>query len=154
MKTLLPLIMLLACFVTARAAVNETLSVHLKDGTSTQFLLNEEPKITFGTTTVKVQSSHLTMEFEKANVLKFTYGGSSSVDEIKTESTPFIQQGNKLLFLNLANDCVVTIYNVNGAIVQSPVVVSDNQFEISVADLSAGIYIVKVGSQSYKIITR
>lgn len=154
MKKTLSVILLMLCLLTAKAEEYETLSVHLKNGTSTQFLLNEEPKVTFGETTVNVESSTLTMEFDKTKVLKFTYGTGASVEGIKTDGTPFIQQGDKLLFKNLIDGCKVTIYNINGAMVQSPVTATDNQFEISIYDLSAGVYIVKADTQSYKIIKR
>lgn len=154
MKKLLFVIMMLFCLMMVRAEGYEILSVHMKDGTSAQFLLNEEPKITFSELTVNVTSTNMAMEFEKTKVLKFIYGTGASVEEIKTDGTPFIQQDDKLLFRNLADRCIVTIFNVNGTMVQSPVVVTDNRFEISIANLSAGVYIGNLNIQSYKIIKR
>lgn len=59
-----------------QAEERNALVVHLKDGTSTTFLLDDEPRATFSNGALKVVSSSLSMEFPREEVLRFTYGYS------------------------------------------------------------------------------
>lgn len=66
-----------------------------------------------------------------------------------TNSFNVYVQGDVLIFKNIENGSVIEIYNTLGTKVQTSVVESGR---VSISELNKGIYIVKAGKYSKKII--
>ncbi|GHU67806.1 hypothetical protein FACS189413_03290 [Bacteroidia bacterium] len=81
--------------------------------------------------------------------VKITGINLAGINNPSKDGVMFYVSGNTLLIGNLSNGSVVEIYNIVGAKVQSSIVKGSN---IELNNLSKGIYIVRAGNYSQKIV--
>lgn len=137
MKLRFLFLMALLSVATVMRAQN-TLNVHQKDGTIMCFSFSQKPISTFDGTDVKVTTSEETVTFPFASVSKYTFEDGltpTGVFAVKT-SDP--------------NDNSINIYNVNGQLIKTQNVTSDDDARLDVTGLPAGTYIIKSKSITYK----
>ncbi len=154
-KILLSTIFLCTIVLDNLCAQEVTLLVaHLRDNSSTQFLLSNQPKITFEASSLIISSTSLTKKYSFNEMRSLTFSNSNdpnSIKEVKTE-IPFIQNGENLLFQGLPVGTAVNIYTINGALIKSVVSDSDNGTSISLQSVSRGVYLVEIKNITYKLI--
>lgn len=73
----------------------------------------------------------------------------TSIDAISNALSSVFIAGNELNIQNIESESVISIYTIDGKLVLSSVYTGEN---ISVATLANGIYVVKVGEKSFKVV--
>lgn len=135
MKQIL-LTLFLCC--SAFSYAQNTLNVHQKDGTVVKYGFSEKPTVTYTDTGIHLATTKVEVDYPFANLEKFTFSDeATAIDVLKTEMT---------------NDDV-RIYNTNGVLLKT-VKQSDGAASFSTSDLPKGIYIIKNGSTTYKIVKK
>ena len=152
-KVLMPLFLLLFSSMMLAQEYNNVV-VTLTDGTSRTISLSEKPIVTIANGKLVIKTDMSTTEFDRANVARFNFVSDLvGIDEISSDDNEVIKDGDNLYFSNLPEDSLIKIYTADGSLVKS--MTASGAYKISLAEFSAGVYIVSVNGVSTKIaITR
>ena len=129
-----------------------SLFVHTTDNKQVVFHLNEigniyrdEAYLFFNT----VGGEQIAYPYE--DIVKFTFGKDSSVDEISSERIEFSYSNNTLSAKGLKSGNKLTVYTVSGTVAASTIADSMGVARIDMSDMPKGVYIVSTNGISYKI---
>ena len=89
------------------------------------------------------------------NVLRYTFEGTGNtgISLLPSErSISLSKEGDEVTMRNLRIGTVVTIYAANGTILETKHVTDSQPLTLSVAQRPAGVYIVKAGSETIKLL--
>jgi hypothetical protein len=152
-KVLMPLFLLLFSSMMLAQEYNNVV-VTLTDGTSRTISLSEKPIVTIANGKLVIKTDMSTTEFDRANVARFNFVSELvGIDEISSDDNEVIKDGDNLYFSNLPENSLIKIYTADGSLVKS--MTASSAYIISLAEFSAGVYIVSVNGVSTKIaITR
>jgi hypothetical protein len=152
-KVLMPLFLLLFSSMMLAQEYNNVV-VTLTDGTSRTISLSEKPIVTIANGKLVIKTDMSTTEFDRANVARFNFVSDLvGIDEISSDDNEVIKDGDNLYFSNLPENSLIKIYTADGSLVKS--MTASGAYKISLAEFSAGVYIVSVNGVSTKIaITR
>lgn len=128
-----------------QAEERNALVVHLKDGTSTTFLLDDEPRATFSNGALKVVSSSLSMEFPREEVLRFTYGYSDAkgMSMLPAESFSGVIENDVFSLSGLNGDVPVRLFSVDGKLLSEVRTNGDGKVNIPLDAYPAGVYVLQ-----------
>ena len=137
---------------------NMFINILLTNGQSIEFTLNQKPIIMYGTTTVTITNNSETIEYQMTDIQQVTMGDKSAtgIDDIKADKAKGdMRYADGTFSLNgFEANSPVSVYDLSGRLVQTHRVSGDGSLSFSVATLSAGTYIVKAKSITYKFIKR
>jgi hypothetical protein len=160
MKAKLTILILLLTFaVSAMWAENVTKRLVLwqKSGEKVYFELNDMPEITFENGLLVIKTNNATVQYQMENVLRYTFEGvnNTGIDLLPSERSVIIsKEGDTVTLRNLGEGTTVTIYAVNGTLLETRQVKGGQPLTLSVAQRPAGMYIVKAGSETIKLLKR
>lgn len=137
MKSFFTFLCLFSMALGARA--QNTLNIHLKNGSVTSYGFGEKPVVTYTETRIHLKTTKVELDFPLTNLEKFTFtdGETDAIEEVRTENT--------------SDD--VRIYNTNGVLLRT-IRQSQGKASFATDDLPRGIYIIKNGETTYKIVKR
>ena len=148
-KVLMPLFLLLFSSMMLAQEYNNVV-VTLTDGTSRTISLSEKPIVTIANGKLVIKTDMSTTEFDRANVARFNFVSDLvGIDEISSDDNEVIKDGDNLYFSNLPENSLIKIYTADGSLVKS--MTASSAYIISLAEFSAGVYIVSVNGVSTKI---
>lgn len=151
--TLLTLLLMLAAGVWAQNATPR-LVVWQKSGEKVYFELNEMPETTFENRLLVIRSSKTSVSYQLENILRYTYEGvnSTDIDLLPSERAVIIaKNGDGVTFRNLPDGTTVGVYSANGMLVEQCTATTGKPLTISVAQRPAGVYVVKAGKETIKL---
>lgn len=121
------------------------LVVHLKDGTSTTFLLDDQPRATFSDGALKVVSSSLSMEYPRAEVLRFTYGHADAegVAMHPADSFSGVMDGNLFCLSGLKGGADVRLFSADGRLLCEVSAGRDGKVSIPLDAYPSGVYVLQ-----------
>ena len=157
MKTRLLMLLMLCLCVSAKAEGEKThLVVWAKDGRKVAYALSETPKLSFTETNLVIQTSKLTVNYNLADMARFTYATSedAAIRSLETGDNTFSFDGDMLLFPSLQAGSTVSIHTPGGLLVLSRTVAAAGQYSFPISHLDAGVYLVSVNGLTYKIVKR
>jgi hypothetical protein len=148
-KVLMPLFLLLFSSMMLAQEYNNVV-VTLTDGTRRTISLSEKPIVTIANGKLVIKTDMSTTEFDRANVARFNFVSDLvGIDEISSDDNEVIKDGDNLYFSNLPENSLIKIYTADGSLVKS--MTASGAYKISLAEFSAGVYIVSVNGVSTKI---
>ena len=174
-RTIFTVLLLGAIGLTAFAAGGHKLFVLLKDGTLDAFLLKEKPVVTFDGEHVSIKSSVMTLDsaYVYADIEKFYFDvvqdeiiDTTQVDppiidtveelteEKEASGFSFAYDGRYAQIKGLGMKAQVAVFSVDGKRMQPKTVATPTTVTISMYELPTGIYIVRSGQRSIKIIRK
>ena len=149
MRKLILALLLLSVVVTHAQEYSKVV-VTLTDGTSRTISLSEKPIVTIANGKLVIKTDMSTTEFDRANVARFNFDAEvDGVDEILLDDDGVTKDGDNLYLSNLPENSLIKIYTADGSLVKS--MTASSAYTISLAELSAGVYIVSVNGVSTKI---
>ncbi len=149
MRKLILTLLLLSVIVTQAKEYSKVV-VTLTDGTSTTISLSEKPILTIANGKLVIKTDLTTTEFDRANVSRFNFiADVSGIDGIESESNDVYNDGGNLYFSNLIENSLIKIYATDGTLLKRET--ASGVYKISLAEFSAGVYIVSVNGVSTKI---
>lgn len=124
---------------TLTASAQNTLNVHQKDGTVVRYAFSEKPTVTYTAEGIHLVTTKVEVDYPMENLEKWTFSevDYSGIDEIRTDG--------------ITDE--VFVYSLGGTLVKT-VSPTDGAATFSIADLPAGIYVIKNGNATYKITKR
>lgn len=157
---LLTIVSLLLAFVaTTTWAQGNTKRLVLwqKSGEKVYFDLNDLPETTFENGLLVIKTKNGSMQYHMENVLRYTFEGTNNtgINLLPSERGIIIsQEGDEVTLRNLQEGTTVAIYAANGNLVEQRTVSGSQPFTLSIAQRPAGVYIVKAGSETIKLMKR
>lgn len=150
-KFLLLLIFIISSFLYPEIGYAQKLIVWKKDGHGTLYNLNNNVKATFHGDSLAIESTFMNVTYPLTDIVRFTYVDlPTSVDVVGVNDVEVSYNNGLLLITGLDKGMDVYVYSVDGKLLRK--FVSQSQpLSISLNNYPRGIYIVKVGSATYKI---
>lgn len=156
-KSMASLILLLVAIFMSQdvLADNQTLVLWLKNGQKVYFELNEEPHTTFENGLLVITTNTMRAEYQRSNVLRYTYeGDQTDIESTSFNGFGFKQNGNDIYMYGLTQGTVANLYNINGVLLETQKTSGLDKLHFSLHNLPSGTYIINVGDQSLKFIKR
>ena len=143
-------------FITSWSFAGPALKVWKKDKSTVLFALAEKPVTTFSDNKLVIKTSSATIEYPLADIQRYTYEGvETGIESIESDNSMLVkQEKDKLSLANLKAGAEVRLYNSSGSLLQ---IVKSNGTEPVVISLSSrpqGVYIVKSGKETIKLMKR
>ena len=126
-----------------------------KSGEKVYFDLNDMPETTFENGLFVIRTNNATFQYQIDNVLRYTFEGTGNtgISLLPSErSISLSKEGDEVTMRNLRAGTVVTIYAANGTVLETRQVTDSQPLTLSVAQRPAGVYIVKAGSETIKLL--
>ncbi len=155
LKSNIPLFLCLTGFSLSGWAEKQlsTLDVWTKSGERITYYLSEHPVAEYSGSDLVLKTDGLTVSYPLTELHKFTFG--SEATSIETASLPDgrmqMQEGQLCLSGFRAGE-KVSIYSIGGQNVLNATVESDGTATLFIGSLATGVYVVKAGSVTHKII--
>lgn len=134
-------------------AQTQRLVVWMKSGERVLYDLQELPRTTFANENLIIATSTVSASYPLSQVLRYTYELSASdIKSIKENDVCVSQKGSDLIFENLESDAVIRVYSLDGTLLDTEKSVSEQKTTVSLAGQPTGVYLIKVGIITYKIL--
>lgn len=131
------------------------LVVWQKNGEKVYFQLDDLPETTFedGLLVIKCQGQ-AAVQYQLENVLRYTYENVVSAIDLQPNerSVMLNRQGDTVTLQNLPAGTIARLYAANGALLETAEANSGQPLTLSVSQRPAGVYLVKVGNQTIKLL--
>lgn len=129
-----------AALLTIQMMGQNALNVYSKSGSVVTYTFAEKPVVTYQDNVLVLTTEKVSVEYPLAELDKITFSDVESSVENITMSQP-------------NGDGTVRIYSVSGTLIRTIERREDaSDVQFSIENLSEGIYIIKQGTQTYKII--
>lgn len=150
-KTLLAGILVLAGLYCGPRVLAQTLVLHHPGGTTTDVELFTQPRIEFLGDRVLITSTVLSMDYAKADVLRFTYKGSTAtaIDKVKQQAD-VTQLDGKLVFHGIKAADKVAVYTANGVRLPIRLSVSGTDAVLPLNAIPKGVFLLSVNGRNSK----
>lgn len=132
-----------------------------KDGSTTAIPLEEHPVFTYDTEqgVITCKTSKREVTFSLYDIVKYTLEmeekSGTRIRTIRSDKQGNIQfSPNRLSFDDFHTNTAISVYTVNGTLVESQRTDSQGSAVLSIDSWTKGIYIVKAGSITYKIMKK
>lgn len=150
MKKLLTIFLLLFTALTSMAQGNATLVLWHADGTTTDVALYLMPKVVFSGHKVFITSSVLDMEYNKSDILRFSYKGSGTGIATPKIEADYMKEGDRLIFHGITSTDKVAIYTTNGIRVPAHLTAAGDGMTLSLSSIPQGVYVLSVNGRTSK----
>lgn len=127
----------------------------LKDGTTQTYELAEQPVITVVGAELKIVANHADVSIPLSDVVRYTFQKrTTGIDEVDTNQEVIDYKDGVLTLSGLEASTPISLYTIDGRLLQAHTVADDGTYRQSLASLRQGVYVVKVNHKSYKIMKR
>ncbi len=134
---------------------SSALVVTTKNGMQTTFvLLKEKPQVRFVGPNLNVTTSNGVVSFALTDVQRFNYINlpATGIQEIKdTPDTDISYEDGTLVLSQLKEGTQVGVYTLDGKLVRQLKAQHAGTFRLNLSALPSGVYVVKAGTLTYKI---
>ena len=132
------------------------LVVWQKSGEKVYIDLAELPETTFEDGLLVIRGSKTSVQFQLSNILRYTYEGVSStgIEQLDGHTISISKEGDSVTLRNLSDGSTVSIYSANGTLLEERAATSRQPLTLSVGQRPAGVYIVKAGKETIKLMKR
>ena len=135
---------------------NPQLVVWKKDMSKVYYYLSDQPVTTFVNGNLVINTTNTTMEYPLKDILRYTYEGvNTGIESLENENSVFVkQEQDKLSLTNLKKGTEVYLYNINGRLLDIKRSNGTDAVVISISSHPQGVYIVKTGTETIKLLKR
>lgn len=131
----------------------QRLVIWQKDGTKVSYDLDERPKTTFTAEDLVITTAKATISYPLAKIQRYTYeGGALSVKDVKTDGISISHEGDNVIVKGLTNGKSVTVYSIDGKQLKAKRSDGSDSLTLSLANLPAGVYMIKADEITYKFL--
>ena len=143
-------------FITSWSFAEPQLKVWKKDKSTVLFALAEKPVTTFSDNKLVIKTSSATIEYPLADIQRYTYEGvETGIESIESDNSMLVkQEKDKLSLRNLKAGEEVRLYSASGHLLQVLKSKGSEPVVISISSRPQGVYIVKSGKETIKLMKR
>lgn len=134
----------------------EALILHQKNGGKVAYVLSERPKVTYEGENLVLTTQSVAVEYPLSDVSKFTFGdlGDNGIEGLHGDDASVKLNAHTLVVAGGKPGSALSLYSLSGTMVWRTNLDANGQLIRSVADLPQGVYVLKSGSVTSKIIKR
>lgn len=133
-----------------QAVTAQTLVLWHSNSNSTEVELYTQPRIEFVNDKVLVTSPVVNLEYDKNDVIRFTYKGKSTGISLPTKDSDFDQKDDHIIFHDIKSADKVAVYKVNGIRVPIQLSIQGKDAVLSIASIPSGVYLLSVNGRTSK----
>lgn len=153
MKKIFAFLFALCCIFVAQAQDVQSLDITKTSGTTEQLAVKNVKKITFADGNMVVtKADGNTASYVITEINKITFG-TVTVDGIVNKAIgtdKFVSYSSDKNVINFKGEGTAQVYNVKGQLIKSVSVKGNSS--LNIADLTKGVYVIKLNNQSAKIV--
>lgn len=158
-KTIMPIFMLVMLFlaptVQMSASNQAALKLVLHNGMTASFLLSEQPVLSFENDLIVVTSSTVSASYQLSDVKEYYFVElSNSVDNLQKDEVRFVRQANDEVIIYGIPTTGVDVYDLSGRRQTVTIQQQGNALSVSLRQLPATAYIIRLNHQSIKLIKK
>lgn len=132
----------------------QTLVLHHANGKTTDVALYTQPQVKFVGDKVLITSTVLDMEYDKQDVLSFTYKGSTLGISNPTEKAKVSQENGQLVFHGIKSTDKIAVHTASGIRVPVRLQHSGSSATLPLAAIPSGAYLLTVNGRTSKFTKR
>lgn len=149
LKTIFTVLLLFAVFGIGKIHAQVLILWH-PDGTTTDVDLYTQPRIQFVKDKMLITSSVIDLEYDRNNIIRFTYKGKNTGINVLTTDSNVEQKEDQIIFHDVMSLDHVAVYYTNGIRVPVRPSIQGNDAILSLSSLPSGVYLVCVNGQTSK----
>lgn len=136
-------------------AANVNVCLHLNSGEKAYFYFEDHPVMTFDGSDMHMtyKGNQLSVHGFSA-VHKITFEDKSGIDAAKTTDGTITSNAGVVTLSGFKPGTAVNVADVNGRLLLSDAIATDEHYSLSLDSYAKGVYIVTVGNISYKVTNR
>lgn len=143
----------------ARADGINSIIVWTADGSNVLYLLEDHPKIFMTSADLVLKTINTEVLYPMSDYVKFTFGteeiNDTQIEHLLTENKAIIKITSQIVSIsNLMPNESLSVYTVDGKMVERTNASTDGQTTFSIADYANGIYIIKTHDKSFKFVKK
>ena len=126
--------------------------LHLKNGSTPTYVLGEDTRITFANANMCFADTDYAFEVPLTDIVKWTYEEQiASVGYVVDNGVAIFRNGDIITVSGLEPGADVTVYAIDGKLTHSG---SSHSavYVMDAAEWTPGMYVIKVGNSSFKIV--
>ena len=129
------------------------LVVWQKSGEKVYFQLADMPETTFENGLLVIKTKNTEVQYQLENILRYTYEGiTSSIDLMPNDrSISVSRDGDDVTISNLHESTAVQVFAANGVLLETHTAKNGQPITISMEQRPAGMYIIKAGKDTIKL---
>lgn len=151
---MMKLVTLIATCLMSLTMQAQTLVLHHANGKTTDVALYTQPQVKFVGDKVLITSTVLDMEYDKKDVLSFTYKGSTLGISNPTEKAKVSQENGQLVFHGIKSTDKIKVHTVKGIRVPVRLQHSGSSATLPLSAIPSGVYLLTVNSRTSKFTKR
>ena len=132
----------------------QTLVLHHANGKTTDVELYTQPQVKFEGDKVLITSTVLDMEYDKQDVLRFTYKGGTLGISSPNAKANVSQENGQLVFHGVKSTDKITVHTVKGIRVPVRLRHSGSTATLSLSAIPSGVYLLTVNGRTSKFTKR
>ena len=139
--------------MTAVAEDNQTvIRLHLKNGATPTYVLGKDTRITFANANMCFSDTDYAFEVPLTDIMKWTYEEQiASVGNVVDNGVTISRNGDIIAISGLEPGVDVTVYAIDGKLTHSGSSISA-VYVMDASGWTAGMYVIKAGNSSFKIV--
>lgn len=149
-KTILSITILLLSVFGGRTVHAQSLILWHSNESTTEVELYTQPRVEFVNDKVLVTSPVVNLEYNKNDILRFTYKGKGTGISLPTKDSDFDQKDDHIIFHDIKSADKVAVYKVNGIRVPVQLSIQGKDAILSLASIPSGVYLLNVNGQTSK----
>ena len=149
-KTILTIIILLIAMSHSSSLNAQSLILWHSNGTTTEVELYTQPQVTFEGDKVLILSSVLNMEYDKSDVIRFTYKGKETGIGNQDINLGIEQKDGQIIFHSVNSTDKVAVYKPNGIRVPVQLSFHGSDAVFSLSSIPSCIYMLSVNGRTSK----
>jgi len=134
----------------------KTIIIKTLDGATMEYLIDKDTKVKIVGRNLTITTEGMELSYELESMSQIRYGKMLIPDAIHDmtmpNERPFVWNNNNLYFSGLRDNTPINIYTIDGKLVRSERF--SGEARVSLDNLPAGVYIVKMNSETYKILKK
>lgn len=142
--------------LSAAAPADAKVMVSLRDGSQSVYQFDESVKITFVDLELHLSTAAVDVSIPLADLDKVEYINVAAIEALPSTSTRIrvSQTDHEIAIAGAPTEASVTAYSVAGVMMARTAAAPDGTATIDTSAWTPGVYILTVGSQSFKLLTR
>ena len=151
------MISIVVCLITLigiSTASAQTLVLHHANGKTTDVELYTQPQVKFVGDKVLITSTVLDMEYDKQDVLRFTYKGGTLGISSPNAQANVSQENGQLVFHGVKSTDKITVHTVKGIRVPIRLQLSGSTATLPLSAIPSGVYLLTVIGRTSKFMKR
>ena len=133
-------------------AQTQTLVLHHASGKTTEIDLITMPRIQMTDAKMMITAMNVTQEFEKTDVLRFTFKGfGTGISTVRPETRYRVDE-DQVTFYDVSAVSRISVHNSSGMQIPVRLTSDGNKAVLSLAQLPSGVYLVSINGRTLKFI--